>query len=146
MSIFERLAACGCGHPDCYFCWVQKQTYTTTAVPKKYEDQTDNLELYDILFKVSLASGVSIEDIKGKSRYVNDVIARQMYCYYAKIKWEFKKARKEEIIGKLINRDRTTVIHSCENVEDKLSSIVKDKKYMAIALKLGIVNEKGLTG
>jgi len=74
--------------------------------------------LSDILADVSEASGVSVEQITGESRKEEIRIARQMFCYVARKtgKWS------DEQIGTEITRDRTTVIHSCDVVENMLDT------------------------
>ena len=84
MNTFEQPTLCGCNKPDCYFCWLRNRVYTTTAlVDIKPTDNAYETELYGILAKVSMASGVTIDDILGRSREAKIRIARQMFCYIA---------------------------------------------------------------
>ena len=137
MSIFEQQTPCNCNKPDCYFCWLRNKVYTTTAL-EKTEDHTKEPEPYDILVRVSEASGVTIEDIAGRLRKENIVIARQMFCYVARIhlkktgvpKWQLHK------IGSVINRDHSSVLHSCAVVENMMET--RHPEYISLGVKLGI--------
>jgi len=70
--------------------------------------------LESILLDVSTATGVSVDDMKGKSRIREYVLARQFYCKIAKdsTAYSFRS------IGAYINRDHATVIHSVKVVEN----------------------------
>ena len=128
MSESEQI--CGCDKPDCYFCWLRNRTYTTTAHVEIMPTDSDcGITLCDILEKVSYASGVSIDDIKGRKRNSEICVARHLYCHFAKKigKWKDKQ------IAKMIGRDRTTVIHSYRiaqqyiDSKDNLTLIVYEK-------------------
>jgi hypothetical protein len=70
-------------------------------------------QLEMILQNCSEVSGVSIEKIKSKDRFRHIVVVRQIYCYIAKKYFSYTLLE----IGKSINRDHSSVIHSIELVE-----------------------------
>ena len=60
---------------------------------------------------------VSVEEVNGKSRKRNLVVARQVSMYLAQKHTKMPASR----IGKLIaGRDHSTVLHSCEKVEERM--------------------------
>ena len=135
MSITEPPTTCFCQKPDCYFCWLRNKVWNTTA-EKPMRNSDDDSELSAILSDVCMAAGVSVEDVRGESRVGKILRARQMYCYVT---------RKQELtpgvsqwylreIGSVINRDHSTVIHSCEVVENMLKT--KHKEYEKVINKL----------
>ena len=132
MSIFEKPTTCGCNKPDCYFCWLRGRIYATTQIEKR--EIADITELHQILTAVCEDSGVTPEDIKGSSRHEKVRIARQVFCYAARLKkW------KDWQIGAAINRDRSTVVHSCGVVKTMLEMKRPEPEYVALASKLGII-------
>ena len=135
MSIFEPLTPCGCGKPGCYFCWLKGKVYTATEpVEIRPADSACGTGLYDILARVSIESDVPIEEIVGQSREERVRIARQMFCYAARLqnKWKDKQ------IGDAIGRDRTTVIHSHGVVKTMLGMKRPEPEYVVLANRLGI--------
>ncbi|MBQ8047512.1 MAG: chromosomal replication initiator protein DnaA [Prevotella sp.] len=73
----------------------------------------------DILDIVCRHYGVSLTDVKGRSRKREFVTARQVAIYLAQKHTKMPASR----IGKLIGgRDHSTVIHSCEQVENRLKT------------------------
>ena len=137
MSIFEPITQCGCGKADCYFCWLRNKVYDTTAVRTMHENSDDS-DLYGILSEVSRESGVSTTQIAGRSREGDIRVARQMFCYVARKRNKWKDWQ----ISAVIKHKRCTVIHSCMVVETMLE--VKDPKYVALAKRLGILEENKL--
>ena len=63
--------------------------------------------------------GISVSDIKGKKRNKNRVIPRQFAMYIAR---ELTEHSTTEIGAEFGNRDHTTVMHSCQKVEELLIS------------------------
>ena len=71
----------------------------------------------EIVDKVCEFYNVPVEEVGGKSRKRNLVIARQVSMYLAQKHTKMPAAR----IGKLIaGRDHSTVLHSCEKVEERM--------------------------
>lgn len=65
---------------------------------------------------VSQVCGLPIEKIVGKDRTRRIVIARQLYCYILREHFWYGLVE----IGKTINRDHTTIIHSYRLVKNLL--------------------------
>jgi len=77
------------------------------------------LTVDEIVEKVCDYYHVSAEEVGGKSRKRNLVVARQVSMYLAQKHTRMPAAR----IGKLIaGRDHSTVLHSCEKVEEKIKT------------------------
>ena len=77
------------------------------------------LTVDEIVEKVCDYYHVSAEEVGGKSRKRNLVVARQVSMYLAQKHTRMPAAR----IGKLIaGRDHSTVLHSCERVEEKIKT------------------------
>ncbi|MBR6980585.1 MAG: chromosomal replication initiator protein DnaA [Prevotella sp.] len=71
----------------------------------------------EIVDKVCEFYNVPVEEVGGKSRKRNLVVARQVSMYLAQKHTNMPAAR----IGKLIaGRDHSTVLHSCEKVEERM--------------------------
>ena len=131
MSIFEKQPLCGCEKPDCYFCWLKGRIYRTTPIENKCEI-ADATELHKLLATVCEASGVTIEEIRGNSRHEKVRVARQVFCYAARLqKW------KDWQIAAAINRDRSTVVYSCGVVKTMLG-MKQPGEYAVLCQKLGI--------
>ena len=64
----------------------------------------------------------------GKGEHIK--IARQLYCYFAYT----VQGKTVTLIGKTVNRDHTTVIHSCKRVQDMIDT--KDGTYMPYYLEV----------
>lgn len=83
------------------------------------------LTIDDILDKVCSHYNVTPEQVNSKSRKRDYVLARQVSMYLAQKYTKMPASR----IGKLVgNRDHSTVIHSCTQVEKRL---VTDKMFSA---------------
>jgi len=77
------------------------------------------LTIDDIVTSVCNHFNVSPEEVGGKSRKRNLVVARQVSMYLAQKHTKMPAAR----IGKLIaGRDHSTVLHSCEKVEERMKT------------------------
>ena len=75
------------------------------------------LTIDDIIESVCGYFNVSVEEVNGKSRKRNLVVARQVSMYLAQKHTKMPALR----IGKLIaGRDHSTVLHSCEKVEERM--------------------------
>ena len=83
------------------------------------------LTIDDIIDKVCNHFNVSAQDVSGKSRKRDLVVARQVSMYLAQKYTKMPAAR----IGKLVaGRDHSTVIHSCEKVSERMKI---DRKFCA---------------
>ena len=90
-----------------------------TVMKRSVKMDNNPLTIDDILNKVCSHFRVSIEEVSGKSRKHNLVVARQVSMYLAQKHTKMPASR----IGKLIaGRDHSTVIHSCEKVEERMKS------------------------
>ena len=129
MSESEQI--CGCDKPDCYFCWLRNRINTmpdyVDIIPMNINSE---IILHDILEKVSYASGVSIDDIKGRKRNSDICVARQIYCYIARKK---TKASLRDI-GDIIYRDHACVINSCRRANALID--INDKKMILVLEKV----------
>lgn len=90
-----------------------------------------------ILKAVSLEENVPMKAIKSTSRKREPTEARHIFCYIASILTEIHPL----IIGKAVNRDRTTVAFSVKNVKN-----IKELKHRANNLieKYGLINTIGI--
>jgi chromosomal replication initiation ATPase DnaA len=126
MSIFEKPVTCNCNKPDCYFCWLKSRIYATTAVQEKQYLSKPEV----VLMAVCRLTGVSPEDVKSKSRRLDVVIVRQVYCYAAR---ELTGASMKGI-GEVVNRDHATVIHSYRVVQNMLAT--GNRNYTGLIMRL----------
>ena len=86
----------------------------TFASPKQ-----GNISIEIIQKVIAEKYGISVSDIKGKKRNKNIVIPRQFAMYIAR---ELTEHSTTEIGSEFGNRDHTTVMHSCQKVEELLIS------------------------
>ncbi len=88
-----------------------------SLVKRSVKVDNNPLTIDDILEKVCAHYHVSPEDVNGKSRKRDFVVARQVSMYLAQKHTKMPASR----IGKLIaGRDHSTVLHSCEKVEERM--------------------------
>jgi chromosomal replication initiation ATPase DnaA len=82
--------------------------------------------------------GVTSEDIRGRSRKEPKINARQFFCYYLKTTLGLGPVA----IGRIINKDHTTAIYSCDTIANLLS--VHDSKTVRfnsmLAKRLQLIN------
>jgi chromosomal replication initiation ATPase DnaA len=83
----------------------------------------NDMILVHLLINICKVTGIPIDGVLKKNRLTEFVIARQLYCYYAK-GMGFGLAE----IGRIINRDHSTVHYSINKVNELQK--VKDKKMM----------------
>jgi chromosomal replication initiation ATPase DnaA len=83
----------------------------------------NNMILVHLLIDICKVTRIPIDGVLKKNRLTEFVIARQLYCYYAK-GMGFGLAE----IGRIINRDHSTVLYSINKVNELQK--VKDKKMM----------------
>jgi len=76
------------------------------------------------------SSGVSWEKIQAKRGIQEICIARHFYCYFSKTYFNVNL----KTIGRSINRDHTTVIHSIQTIKDMLDT--RDPEYMEMHEKI----------
>jgi chromosomal replication initiator protein len=89
-------------------------------VVKRAVKSDDNpLTIDDIVGSVCERFGISADDLNGQSRRREFVVPRQVAMYMAQKYTRMPASR----IGKLVGgRDHSTVIHSCHNVEKRISA------------------------
>jgi chromosomal replication initiation ATPase DnaA len=68
--------------------------------------------------------------------------ARQVAMYLAHIGF----ALSFETIGRVFNRDRTTVAHACRVVEDGRDDVKLDRRVAALELMCGVISDDNLGG
>ncbi len=77
-----------------------------------------NPALIDICRVISKYFGVSVRDLKGRSRQRGIVFPRQLLMYLAHE--SYKHSLKK--IGIFLGRDHSTVLHGCQMIEEKLAT------------------------
>ncbi len=88
-----------------------------SLVKRSVKVDNNPLTIDEILEKVCQHYHVAPEDVSGKSRKRDFVVARQVSMYLAQKYTKMPASR----IGKLIaGRDHSTVLHSCEKVEERM--------------------------
>ena len=88
-----------------------------SLVKRSVKVDNNPLTIDEILEKVCQHYHVAPEDVSGKSRKRDFVVARQVSMYLAQKHTKMPASR----IGKLIaGRDHSTVLHSCEKVEGRM--------------------------
>ena len=88
-----------------------------SLVKRSVKVDNNPLTIDEILEKVCQHYHVAPEDVRGKSRKRDFVVARQVSMYLAQKHTKMPASR----IGKLIaGRDHSTVLHSCEKVEERM--------------------------
>lgn len=88
-----------------------------SLVKRSVKIDNNPLTIDEILEKVCQHYHVAPEDVSGKSRKRDFVVARQVSMYLAQKHTKMPASR----IGKLIaGRDHSTVLHSCEKVEERM--------------------------
>jgi chromosomal replication initiation ATPase DnaA len=68
--------------------------------------------------------------------------ARQVAMYLAHVGF----ALSFETIGRVFNRDRTTVAHACRIVEDGSDDVKLDRRLVALELMCGVTSEDNFRG
>ncbi len=81
-----------------------------------------NLSIDTIIKVIAEEYGISSSDIKGKKRTKNIIMPRQIAMYIAREITEFSTTE----IGAEFGRDHTTVVHSCQKIEE---AIKEDSKF-----------------
>lgn len=76
----------------------------------------------DVLKVVAKETSVTVEDIISKTRIQNITEARQLFCYVIRERYGIPFVK----IGKLINRDHATILHSVKAHKNRHDV---DKKY-----------------
>lgn len=77
-----------------------------------------NLSIDTIIKVISEEYGLSTSDIKGKKRTKNVMVPRQLAMYIAREITEFSTTE----IGAEFGRDHTTVVHSCQKIEEMIQA------------------------
>jgi len=94
-------------------------------ITKEILKETVNVEseIENIINRVSTVTGIPIEEIKGKKRKREIVVARQFVLYM--VKERFLDMTWQDV-GNVVGVHHTTAIHSYREVVDKMK--VKDKR------------------
>lgn len=82
-----------------------------------------NTQLNIILHAVADIAGVKAEQVRGKRRFRELVLPRQIYAYIG-----VKKGYTLSEVGRVIGQDHTTVIHS----RDTITNYIKVKDYLCM--------------
>ena len=82
-----------------------------------------NVEMVEILQKVCDVTGIMPHDIFTPTRKREVVIARQLFCYVTMTHYTFTWVA----IGKFLNRDHSTIIHSVKTYADYLQMKYKQE-------------------
>lgn len=92
-------------------------TFAENILKRSVKMDNRPITVDEIVEKVCEFYNVPVEEVGGKSRKRNLVVARQVSMYLAQKHTKMPAAR----IGKLIaGRDHSTVLHSCEKVEERM--------------------------
>lgn len=101
------------------------------AIAKEYENLGDKPKLDDILEKVSSMSQISIEDIAGKSRQFKFLLPRYAFCHIGHKVYGYSQKQ----VGRMVNRDHTTVINACEEFKNMREQNIPDVLILMKALQ-----------
>jgi chromosomal replication initiation ATPase DnaA len=82
-----------------------------------------NKELIEILQKVCDVTGIMPHDIFTPTRKREVVIARQLFCYVTMTHYHFTWVA----VGKFLNRDHSTIIHSVKTYSDYIQMKYKQE-------------------
>lgn len=94
-----------------------------TMIINPIHKMNKNKELLEILQKVCDASGIMPHDILSKTRKREVVIARQLFCYLTMTYYNYTLVQ----VGRFLNRDHSTVIHSVNAYTDYLQMKYKNE-------------------
>ena len=98
----------------------------TSVLKRSVKVDNKPLTVDEIVNTVCNQFNVSPEEVGGKSRKRNLVVARQVSMYLAQKHTKMPASR----IGQLIaGRDHSTVLHSCEKVEQRMKA---EKEFTAL--------------
>lgn len=85
--------------------------------------------LYEMLSQRCASKyGVTLEQIHGEARFAHVARARHeaMYLIRAKFKWSYP------VIGRLFNRDHTTVISAVRRIQELIEAKEADAEFLAL--------------
>ena len=91
--------------------WIVPSVNNRKMTPKQRQSLCS-----EIIDKVCAYYGVSTEEVIGRSRFKEIVMARHMAIYIIRNKVKLKL----KATGMLFNRDHTTVIHAIQNINNLL--------------------------
>ena len=89
---------------------------------------TQDYIIIQLLNRIERAIGVTFDEICSTTRKANVVTARHTFCWYLRTK--HGSIFTLDYIGKLINRDHTSVIHAVRVVDWAIAN--KDRRYKFI--------------
>jgi chromosomal replication initiation ATPase DnaA len=84
--------------------------------------------LQSLLEQVAAAGDFTAEQIIRKDRAADLTLVRQLFCWIA-----HREGYSTKRIGKLINRDHTTILYSAQRIDDFLS--INDKETLRLLKK-----------
>lgn len=92
-----------------------RERETSESSKAKFTRRLKEMGIYDDVVRLIRPRAVSIEELISRNRYKNVAIARHeiMYWIRTKLKWSFPE------IGKLFERDHTTVLLACRKVQQE---------------------------
>ena len=85
-----------------------------------------NKELDELLNNINSFFGVNKDSLISKTRKANIVVARQIFAYCLRKKFHLSFP----VIGDILNRDHTTIIHACDKVEELLTKRKDIKRFI----------------
>ena len=150
MNTLDQMVLNGWQKPNCDSCKKRKMSHWTFAGLKDNGVvYTELSEILESIVRVSVVTiegitieSVTIEDLIGKKRNKEIIIARQMFCYIARMQKNSTGGHKwtHSEIGCAINKDHATSVHSCEVINDMLLTKQPwSSEYRALAHKMGLV-------
>lgn len=95
-----------------------------------YEKADDNKEVVQICNNVCNALSISMDTLTSSSRKIELVAARNYIAYELKRRFDYSHVE----IGRIINRDRTSVLHSINTIKDDIAQ--NNKKVMIVINKI----------
>lgn len=94
--------------------------------PLRVDVVNGKLPLESIIQMVCEETGIELSEVLSRTKKREVVIARQLICYFSKTHTGLSLKKIGEALG---GRDHTTVIHSCQTIEDLLDT--KDRAICA---------------
>lgn len=95
-------------------------TCTILNFPIDMSKQPGSVIIQNVAFKY----GVSVQEIKSKSRKQKHVFARQEAAYELRKQRNFSLTKIGQMLG---NRDHTTILHACRKHEERLAKVAFDE-------------------
>ncbi|MCK4540445.1 hypothetical protein KAU09_04815 [Candidatus Parcubacteria bacterium] len=74
------------------------------------------IEIDNLIECITTSYNITKEQLLGISRVAHIAEARQVFCYCLRRRFQFSFP----VIGEMINRDHTTIIHACEKIKNEI--------------------------